>query len=109
MRVSVARGGGLAGVVETTTADSERLSAADAALLRSKVAEARFFDLPGEVDGAASPGGGDRFLYAVTVEDTDRTHTVRRGEPDLPEALGALISWVSSIPGAESGVSAPGC
>jgi hypothetical protein len=106
MKVSVVRGGGLAGVVETTTADSERLSADDAARLRHKVGEAGFFELPGEAP--RSGGGADRFHYAVTVEDGDRAHTVRRAEADVPEALGALITWVSSLPAAETGLSPPG-
>ena len=110
--MSVVRGGGLAGMVETTTADSERLSAGDAAALRSKVEAAGFFDLPGDMErasgGARRGGGADRFHYAVTVEDDDRAHTVRRAEPDVPEALGALIAWVSSVPGAETGLSPPG-
>ena len=108
MRVSVVRGGGLAGLVETTTADSDRLGADDAALLRRKIDEAGFFDLPGEAPRPGGAAGADRFHYAVTVEDDDRAHTVRRAEPDLPEALGALIAWVSSVPGRETGLTPPG-
>lgn len=106
MKVSVVRGGGVAGLVETAIADSERLSADDAARLRRKVDEAAFFDLPGEVPrtGGAGP---DRFHYAVTVEDDARAHTVRRSESDVPDALGALIAWVSSVPGAETGLAPP--
>jgi hypothetical protein len=107
VKVSVVRGGGLAGLVETTTADSDRLGADDADSLRRKVAEARFFDLS-ESGGPAARGGADRFHYAVTVEDGDRAHTVRRSEPDLPETLGALIAWVSSLPAAETGLAPPG-
>ena len=108
MKVSVVRGGGLAGLLETTTADSERLGGDDAARLRRKVEEAGFFDLPGDVPRAGGVGGADRFHYAVTVEDADRAHTVRRAEPDLPEALQALIDWVGSVPGAETGLAPPG-
>ena len=106
MKVSVVRGGGLAGVVETTTADSATLAPDDAALLRSKVDEAKFFDLPGA--GPRPGAGADRFHYAVTVEDDDRAHTVHRAEADLPAALGALIAWVSSVPGRETGLAPPG-
>jgi len=109
MKVSVVRGGGLAGIVETTTADSETLAPDDAARLRNKVDETGFFDLPGDVPPAGGgSGGADRFHYAVTIEDDDRTHTVRRAEPDLPEALGALIDWVSSVPGRRTGLTPPG-
>ena len=105
MKVSVVRGGGLAGLVQTTTADSDRLSADDADTLRRKVDAAGFFALP----GSGGPAGGpDRFRYAVTVEDGNRAHTVRRSEPDVPEALGALIAWVGTVPGAETGLAPAG-
>ena len=66
MKVSVVRGGGLAGLVETTTADSDRLGADDADSLRRKVAEARFFDLAPQsrrVLGGEGLGIGDRGLH----------------------------------------------
>jgi hypothetical protein len=106
MKVSVVRGGGLAGVVETTIADSGRLSAGDAARLRRKVDEAGFFELTG--DAARSGSAADRFHYAVTVEDGDRAHTVRRAEADVPDGLEALIDWVRTVPGAETGMAPPG-
>src|SRR5207302_1639496 len=80
-----------------TTADSETLAPDDADRLRRTVDEAGFFDLPG--DAPPSGRGPDRFHYAVTVEDDNRTHTVRRAEPDLPEELSALIDLVTSVPG----------
>jgi len=102
----VVRGGGLAGVVQTTTADSERLAPDDAEALRVKVAEAGFFDLP--ADGGCPSGGADRFAYAVTVEDGDRAHTVRWGEADLPAGVRALVAWVSAVPGRREDVAPPG-
>ena len=106
MKVSVVRGGGLAGLVQTTTADSETLAPDDADRLRRTVDEAGFFALPG--DAPRSPGAADRFDYAVTVEDDDRSHTVRRTEADLPDGLGALIAWVSAVPGREDRLTPPG-
>ncbi len=100
------RGGGLAGLVGTTTADSETLAPDDAETLRHKVDEAGFFDLPAE--GGGPSAGPDRFAYAVTVEDDDRAHTVRRGEADLPDGVRALVAWVSSVPGRREGVAPPG-
>ena len=106
MRVSVVRGGGLAGLVQTTTADSQTLAPGDAETLRQKVDEAGFFDLPAE--GGGPSAGPDRFAYAVTVEDDDRAHTVRRGEPDLPDGVRDLVDWVSSLPGRRESVAPPG-
>ena len=106
MKVSVVRGGGLAGVVQTTTADSETLAPADAEALHRKVVEAGFFDVPAE--GGGPSAGPDRFSYAVTVEDGERAHTVRRGEADLPEGIRALVAWVSSVPGRREDVAPAG-
>jgi len=106
MKVSVVRGGGLAGLVQTTTADSETLAPDDADRLRRTVDEAGFFDLPG--DAPPSGRGPDRFHYAVTVEDDNRTHTVRRAEPDLPQELSALIDLVTSVPGRRDHLAPPG-
>ena len=106
MKVSVVRGGGLAGLVQTTIADSASLAPEHAAQLRSKVDEAGFFALPG--DAPRSPGAADRFDYAVTVEDDDRTHTVRRAEADLPDAVQDLIAWVNSVPGRQDRLAPPG-
>jgi len=106
----VVRGGGLAGLVQTTTADSESLAPGDAETLRRKVDEAGFFDLPAE-GGPAERGPSappDRFAYAVTVEDAERAHTVRRGEPDLPDGVRDLVDWVSSLPGRRESVAPPG-
>ena len=106
MKISVVRGGGLAGVVQTTIADSDTLAPEHAAQLRRKVDEAGFFGLPD--DTGRSPGTPDRFLYAVTVEDDDRTHTVRRAEADLPDAVQDLIAWVNSVPGRQDRLAPPG-
>jgi hypothetical protein len=106
VKVSVVRGGGLAGLVETTTADSDALAPDDAEALRRKVAEAGFFDLPAE--GSGPSAGADRFAYAVTVEDAGRAHTVRRAEADLPDGVRALVAWVSGVPGRREDVAPPG-
>jgi hypothetical protein len=106
VKVSVVRGGGLAGVVQTTVADSESLAPEHAEQLRVKVDEAGFFGLPG--DTGRTPGAPDRFDYAITVEDDDRTHTVRRSEADLPDAVQELIAWVNSVPGRQDRLTPPG-
>jgi hypothetical protein len=106
VKVSVVRGGGLAGLVQTTIADSETLAPEHAAQLRAKVDEAGFFGLPDNT--GRSPGAADRFDYAVTVEDADRTHTVRRAESELPAAVQELIAWVNSVPGRQDRLAPPG-
>ena len=90
MKVSIVRGGGLAGLVKTTAVDADALSPDDAQRLREKVQEAGIFDLPGEITSGAEQK--DRFSYAVTVEDAGREHTVLANEEALPESVRELVS-----------------
>lgn len=106
MKMSIVRGGGFAGLVTVTTADTAALAPEDARTLRAKVEQAGLFDLPEHMSGP--PGQPHPFTYALTVEDQGRAHTVRVSEEDLPESLGSLISWVSSVPGRQERVLPPG-
>jgi hypothetical protein len=106
MKVSVVRGGGLAGLVTTTSADTDTLAPEDARALRDKVERAHLLSGP---EHAGTPGGGpDRFTFRVTVEDAGRTHTVRLREEDLTEDVSALIAWVRAVPGHTERVAPPG-
>ena len=106
MRVSVVRGGGFGGLVRTTTADTERLSAGDRRQLAALVRQAGLFDAP----KAPSPEEPepDRFTYAVTVEDDGRRRKIGYSERSLPEGVRNLISWVSTVDGHEESIEPPG-
>jgi hypothetical protein len=106
VKVSIVRGGGLAGLVTTTAVEEGALSPEDASELRAKVEEAGVFDLPPKLTGR--PNQADRFNYALTVEDHDRRHTVLMSEDALPEGVRDLISWVSTAPGREDRIGPPG-
>lgn len=95
----------MAGLVQTTVADSEVLSPEDAEQLRAKVKEAQLFSTPRQTSSSNQP---DRFHYAVTVEDNDGKHTVFLNGEDLPDTVRSLISWVSSLPSREDRLSSPG-
>jgi len=106
MKMSIVRGGGFGGLVTATTVDTASLAPEDARTLRAKVEQTGLFDLPEHMSGP--PRQPHPFTYAVTVEDQGRTHTVRVSEEDVPESLGSLISWVSSVEGREERVVPPG-
>jgi hypothetical protein len=104
--VTVTRGGGLAGLVSTTTADTEALAPGDAEELRTKVEGSGLLQMPARVSGPrAHP---DAFDYAVTVEDGERTQTVSLSEDALPASVRSLISWLDSVPGHQEGIAPPG-
>ena len=100
------RGGGLAGLVETTTVDSETLACAAAWVLGAKVQEAALRDLPERIGGPMRQP--DQFSYKLTLEDQDWTNTVYVSEENLPEPIDSLISWVSSVPGRQERIGPPG-
>ena len=105
MRLSVVRGGGIAGIARHTAVSTDALSAGDAQTLRAKVEEAGLFGLSDDLPDHAQP---DDLLYELTVEDADRVHTVRLTESTLPEGVRTLIAWVDSVPGAEDTIGARG-
>lgn len=106
MKVSIVRGGGLAGVVTRTAVESASLPPETAHELRKRVEKARVFDLPEEVQGR--PDQADRFSYAVTVEDDAQARTVRLSEDALPDEVRELVSWIESVPGREERIEPPG-
>jgi hypothetical protein len=104
MKVSVVRGGGLAGVVTATTLDSNDLSESDSDTLRAKVAAARLSELV----AGNGPSQPDRFSYEVTVTDGDQHQTVRVREQDLSAQLRDLITTVQTAPARRQEVLRPG-
>ncbi|MGC5013499.1 protealysin inhibitor emfourin [Streptosporangium sp. DT93] len=106
MKVSIVRGGGIAGLVTVTTADSASLAPHEVAELRARVERAvPAGEPPPTPPATARP---DRFDYELTVEDEDGTRTVRASEGTLSAPLRALISYVASLPGRQERIGPPG-
>ena len=106
MRVSVVRGGGLAGLIRTVSADSDQLAPSDRRELAALVQQT------GLLDAETVPGSGehepDRFTYTVTVEDRGRRRKIAFPERSLPEEVRNLISWVNTVSGHEESIEPPG-
>ncbi len=93
-RVQFERSGGFAGLRLGLDLSTDSLSAAETEELERLVQAARFFELPAEIGGPAE--GADQFVYRLTVESTDRSHTVEVGESAVPETLRPLIDWLTA-------------
>lgn len=106
MRVSVVRGGGFGGLVLSSTADTERLSAPDRQKLAALVEQAGLRGAPAAPEPREP--GPDRFTYALTIEDEGSTWRATYSERSLPGEVRDLISWVSSISGHEDNIEPPG-
>ena len=93
MKVSIVRGGGLAGVARQTTLDDADLPPDAAAEFREKVAAAR-----GPLDaGPAPPSHPDEMLYELTLSDGEEG-TVRFSDMSLPDPVRQLVEWVDGRP-----------
>lgn len=96
MKLTVTRGGGLAGFVTLTEVASSDLSPDDAAEFRRLVEDAGGLVLQEE----APPSRPDEPSYELSLEHHGRTRTVRLGESTMPAAIRALASWAFEVPGA---------
>ena len=107
VKLTVVRGGGIAGLVTTTTADSDALAPEEADALRSKVEGSGLMHMPARVAGPTPQP--DAFNYEVTVEDDNgRTQRVSLSEDALPASVRSLISWLDSVPGKQERIGPPG-
>lgn len=106
MKVTIVRGGGLLGLVATTTADSASLSPEKAEALRRKVEETKLLELA--VRGSAPSPQPDAFDYEVTVENGEGSMRVVFAEHQLPSGVRSFISWLDSLPGRQESLGPPG-
>jgi hypothetical protein len=91
MRVTVVRGGGIAGRVVTTVVDDAELDDARTERLRSVVAGCSFRERSGPV----APAMRDGFSYEVTVDaDDGSSQGVRFVQGTAPDGMGELLRFV---------------
>jgi hypothetical protein len=100
MKVTVVRGGGIAGMTTRTQLDSSALAAGDAQTLSSFVQGAAL----GEGAKAPPRATPDDLLYEISVEDAGTEVTQRFNEGDLPEDIRQLVQWIDSRPERSFGV-----
>jgi hypothetical protein len=102
LKVSIVKGGGIAGVVTRTELATDALSPGDAAEFHDKVAASGVLEAAGAKSrGAAYP---DESQYEVTVEDEEGTHSARFGEADLPDPVRSLIAFTESHPARQEAI-----
>jgi hypothetical protein len=95
LKLTITRGGGLAGITRQTELASDALPDDDAATLHDQVAGAEWLHEEARETPEVHP---DEMSYEVTVEHEGRTTTQRFTEQTLPESLRSLIAWVDGRP-----------
>ena len=101
MRIQFETLGGFAyipGLQRQLHIDTERLTRPQAGEIESMVRAAHFFD---QSDSICPPGAADYRSYRITVEDGEKSHTVRVVESAADRSLLALLSYLRAL-GAES-------
>lgn len=95
MKIDFERSGGFAGMIFSTSIDTEKMAAEDARQIESLVASSGFFDLPEKITSPTP--GADRFVYRLSVEHAGRRHQVEVTESAVPEELDPLIRHLSLL------------
>ena len=105
LKLTIVRGGGLAGITRQTELASDMLPTDDAATLHDQVEGAEWLHEDAARD--APSGRPDEMSYEVSVEHEGRTTTRRFTEETLPEPLRLLITWVDSRPERRQSIAPP--
>jgi hypothetical protein len=96
VKLTVTRGGGLAGLSSQAELSADALPPAEATKLSELVDGA---GLLGEAaPREAPPAHPDEMSYEVSVEHEGRARTLRFTEQTLPESVRSLIAWIDSRP-----------
>jgi hypothetical protein len=102
MKVTVVRGGGIAGMTTRTQLDSNTLPAGEAQTLSSFVQGAALHE--GAKARPPAPATPDDLLYEISVEDAGTQVTQRYSEGNLPDDIRQLVQWIDSRPERSFGV-----
>jgi hypothetical protein len=112
MKVSIARGGGLAGLVRKTELAVDALPDDAAGELKQKLDRA---GLGGgaRAAGVTPPGERprphpDELSYSVTIEDEGGERTIEGTETSLPREVRELVQWVDARPERHDELKPPG-
>jgi len=106
LRLTVVRGGGVAGIVVRSELTAGDLPADDHRHLLAALARCRMDDLSAR---APAPGGGqpDELRYELSLTSSLGDCSVRLGERELPPAVRSLIDWIDGLPQVTRAVSGP--
>ncbi len=96
MKVSILRGGGLAGIVTRTELDADRLPPDAARALEKLVASAGPLEEPAQA--ASQSSLPDELQYEVTLEDEHGRQTAHFGDTTIPQPVRTLVEWADARP-----------
>lgn len=96
VKVTIVRGGGIAGIATTTRLRSSDLSPPEAGELERRVREAGLLEA-GAGSPVVAPSHPDDLLYSIAVEEGGEERTARFTDSGMPPAVRSLVEWIDSI------------
>lgn len=97
MKLTIRRGGGLAGVVAQTELDAQTLPKPAAEAFAGEVARAKLDAQPTSAPPPASRWP-DAQLYEISLEQAGQPVSVYYTDETLPEPVRELVAWVDGRP-----------
>lgn len=94
MKIYFEQSGGLIGIDNHISIDSDSLNPDEALKLQHLINDAKFFDLPADELAAPPKRGADYFEYKITIETKDRKHYIKTTDLTMPTNLGPLIRFL---------------
>jgi hypothetical protein len=99
MKIHFERSGGFAGMLSSTTLNTENLSSKEASEIKKLVDKAHFFELPSKLSqpSKTTKGAADYFVYKLTIQNSDNQgkHTVERNDVNMQPTLRPLIAFLT--------------
>lgn len=105
MKLTIRRGGGIAGIVARTELDQNALPKPDAETFAGQVERARIRE---RNDAPATTPWPDSQLYEITLEESGPPVNVHFTDETLPEDVSRLLAWVDARPERIESIELPG-
>jgi hypothetical protein len=105
MKIYFERSGGFAGMLSSTTVDTENLPSKEAIEIKNLVEKAHFFELPSKLIQSSSSkitkGAADYFVYKITIQNNNnqikskKEHSVECNDLNMQPTLRPLIDFLT--------------
>lgn len=92
LKIYLERSGGFIGVHKTFIVNFDSLSFDEQNILRNMINKAKFFDLPSEAP--LPKRGADYFKYRLTIEENEKSHTIKTNDVIMPSDLRPLVNYI---------------
>lgn len=96
MKVYLEKSGGFAGMVTSTSVDTQLLPPNEAKEIQRLIENSQFFELASQPPQSSktTKGAADYFTYKITIQDDKREHTVQLNDINMGPNIKPLIDFL---------------